>query len=113
MIVNSSTLMVDPFYRPVEILCCSGVGTYVNNLLILNNVPTLLSNVAILRTNAWGCSPSGSEFPVNFNWEWRFSTQFLSLYIHSLLSLRPQKRRKSITSLICLCGLTFGFEISC
>ena len=23
----------------------------------------------------WGCLPSGSKFPVNFNWEWDFSTE--------------------------------------
>ena len=52
-----------------------------------------------------GCLPLGSKFPVIFNWEWRFSTAFLSLYLHSLMSLRPQKRTKRNTSLICLCGL--------
>ena len=40
------------------------------------------------------CFPSGSKFPVNFNWEWRFSTEFLSMYCHSLLSLRSQKQRR-------------------
>ena len=40
------------------------------------------------------CLPSGSKFPVNFNWEWRFSTEFLSLYIQGLLSLHPKRRTK-------------------
>ena len=29
---------------------------------------------SIHRGNAMGCLPLGSKFPVNFNWEWRFST---------------------------------------
>ena len=44
--------------------------------------------------NMSGCFPLGSKFPVTFKWEWRFSTEFFSLYHPSLLSMCPVKRTK-------------------